>query len=220
MQKKDDLGRTGSTRRAFLSASAVTAVAAPLLTGTALAGTSPALTRKEPDQELRDLLHHVDAGRIEATVLRLTQFGTRHTASSQIDPVRGIGAATAWVFQQMQAIAATSSGRMTVQQQTFVQSVSSRIPVPTTITNVIATLRGTASPERFYVVTGHLDSRVTDVLNFTSEAPGAARARPAVPPPPVPRHAGVRHRRGGRGGTVRIGVHGRADEGGRRRCPG
>jgi hypothetical protein len=106
-------------------------------------------------------------------VLRLTQFGTRHTASSQTDPVRGIGAATAWVTQQMQAIAATSNGNMTVQQQTFVQPVSSNIPVPTTITNVIATLQGTASPERFYVVTGHLDSRVTDVLNFTDDAPGA-----------------------------------------------
>jgi hypothetical protein len=173
MQKNDDLGRKGSTRRAFLSASAVTAVAAPLLTGPALAGTSPAPTRQEPDQDLRDLLRHVDPDRIKATVLRLTQFGTRHTASSQTDPVRGIGAATAWVFGQMQAIAATSSGRMTVQQQTFVQPVSSRIPVPTTITNVIATLKGNASPERFYVVTGHLDSRVTDVLDFTSDAPGA-----------------------------------------------
>jgi hypothetical protein len=119
------------------------------------------------------MLREVDPGRIQATVLRLTQFGTRHTASSQTDPVRGIGAATAWVFGQMQAIAATSSGRMTVQKQTFVQPVSSRIPVPTTITNVIATLKGTASPERFYVVTGHLDSRVTDVLDFTSDAPGA-----------------------------------------------
>ena len=173
MQKNDDLGRNGSTRRAFLSASAVTAVAAPLLTGTALAGTSPALTQQEPDKGLRDLVRHVDADRIQATVLRLTQFGTRHTASSQTDPARGIGAATAWVFQQMQAIAATSSGRMTVQQQTFVQPVSNRIPVPTTITNVIATLKGNASPERFYVVTGHLDSRVTDVLNFTDDAPGA-----------------------------------------------
>jgi hypothetical protein len=122
---------------------------------------------------LRALLREVDPARIQATVLRLTQFGTRHTASSQTDPVRGIGAATAWVVEQMQAIAATSSGRMTVQQQTFVQPVSSRIPVPTTITNVIATLQGTASPERFYVVTGHLDSRVTDVLDFTSDAPGA-----------------------------------------------
>ena len=173
MENNDVLGGKGSTRRAFLSASAVTAVAAPLLSGTALAGTSPVLAGQEPDEQLRALLSGVDPDRIKATVLRLTQFGTRHTASSQTDPVRGIGAATAWVFEQMQAIAATSSGRMTAQEQTFVQPVSSRIPVPTTITNVIATLQGNASPERLYVVTGHLDSRVTDVLNFTSDAPGA-----------------------------------------------
>ena len=173
MENKDVLGGKGATRRVFLSASAVTAVAAPLLSGTALAETDPALARQAPDDGLRALLRHIDPDRIKATILRLVQFGTRHTASSQTDPVRGIGAATAWVYGQMQAIAATSSGRMTVQQQTFVQPVASNIPVPTTITNVIATLQGTASPERFYVITGHLDSRVTDVLNFTSDAPGA-----------------------------------------------
>jgi Peptidase family M28 len=168
-------GRAGATRRAFLSASAVTAVTVPLLGGTAVAATDlPAGgQQQQPDKELRDLLRQIDPERIKATILRLVQFGTRHTASSQTDPVRGIGAATAWVFQQMQAAAAPSGGRMTVQQQTFVQPVSSEIPVPTTITNVIATLKGTASPERFYVITGHLDSRVTDVLNFTSDAPGA-----------------------------------------------
>src|ERR1700757_4336125 len=125
------------------------------------------------DPNLRALLTQIDPSRIQATVQRLVSFGTRHTASSQTDPVRGIGAATAWVIGQMNAIAATSGGNMTVQQQTFVQPVSSRIPVPTTITNVIATLQGTASPQRFYVVTGHLDSRGTDVLDFTSDAPGA-----------------------------------------------
>ncbi|MCW2907603.1 MAG: aminopeptidase [Actinomycetia bacterium] len=173
MDNNNGLRRTGSTRRSFLSTTAVTALAAPLLTGTASASTNPAPARHQPGEELRALVREVDPARIRATVLRLTQFGTRHTASSQTDPVRGIGAATAWVFGQMQAIAATSSGRMTVQKQTFVQPVSNRIPVPTTITNVIATLRGNASPERFYVITGHLDSRVTDVLNFTSDAPGA-----------------------------------------------
>ncbi len=178
MENKDVRGRKGATRRVFLSASAVTAVAAPLLSGTVLSGTAlaetdPALARPAPDDGLRALLRDIDPDRIKATILRLVQFGTRHTASSQTDPVRGIGAATAWVYGQMQAIAATSSGRMTVQQQTFVQPVASNIPVPTTITNVIATLKGTASPERFYVITGHLDSRVTDVLNFTSDAPGA-----------------------------------------------
>ncbi|RZU24421.1 peptidase M28-like protein [Kribbella rubisoli] len=125
------------------------------------------------DAELRKLLRDVDPKRIGATIERLTEFGTRHTLSTQTDPVRGIGAATNWVAEQMGAIAATSGGRMTVQRQSFIQPVSSRIPVPTQITNVIATLKGTASPERFYVVTGHLDSRVTDVMDFTSDAPGA-----------------------------------------------
>ena len=170
-------GRKGPNRRAFLSASAVTAVAAPLITvstsASAATGARSVSARGSFDRDLRAMLSEIDPDRIGATILRLTQFGTRHTASSQTDPVRGIGAATAWVFEQMQAIAATSSGRMTVQQQTFVQPVSSNIPVPTTITNVIATLQGTASPERFYVVTGHLDSRVTNVLNFTDDAPGA-----------------------------------------------
>jgi hypothetical protein len=176
MSKNDDVlpPRKGTTRRAFLSASAVTAVAAPILTNTTLASASPALARQEPDPALRALLRQVDPDRIHATILRLTQFGTRHTASSQTDPVRGIGAATAWVTQQMQAIAATSNGNMTVQQQTFVQQpVPGRLVLPTSITNCIATLQGTANPQRFYVVTGHLDSRVTDLLDFTSDAPGA-----------------------------------------------
>src|SRR5690349_2539801 len=171
-------GLKGPSRRAFLSAAAVTAVAAPIVGQAAPARAAPAGLRSAQntgnfDPALRALIKQIDPDRIQATILRLTQFGTRHTASSQTDPVRGIGAATAWVTQQMQAIAATSGGNMTVQQQSFVQPVSSRIPVPTTITNVIGTLHGTASPERFYVVTGHLDSRVTDVLDFTSDAPGA-----------------------------------------------
>src|SRR5437868_2930861 len=173
MENKDVLGRAGSTRRAFLTASAVTAVAAPLLSGTALAETDPALSRQVPDPALRAMLREIDPDRIKATVLKLVSFGTRHTASSQTDPNRGIGAATDWVFSQMQAIAATSSGRMTVQEQSFVQPAGSRIPTPVKITNVIATLQGAASPQRFYVVTGHLDSRVTDVLDFTKDAPGA-----------------------------------------------
>ena len=176
MANNHSAGRTGATRRAFLSASAATAAAVPFLTltGTArAAATGPALIRRKHDDELRDLLRQIDPDRIQAIIEKLVSFGTRHTASSQTDPVRGIGAATAWVAQQMQGFAAASNGNMTVQQQTFVQPVSSNIPVPTTITNVIATLQGTASPARYYVVTGHLDSRVTNVLNFTNDAPGA-----------------------------------------------
>jgi hypothetical protein len=180
MASNDDSVSTGTSRRAFLSASAVTAtaVAAPIFSAAAPAGAATAATGFPStgqvfDPALRALLQQIDPARLQATVLRLTQFGTRNTLSSQTDPVRGIGAATNWVFDQMQAIAATSSGNMTVQKQTFVQPVSPNIPVPTTITNVIATLQGTASAQRFYVVTGHLDSRVTNVDDFTSDAPGA-----------------------------------------------
>ena len=145
MDRNSASGRTGATRRTFLSASAATAVAVPLLSA-ATPASAATLPKSEPDADLRRLLSEIDPARIEATITRLVQFGTRHTSSSQTDPVRGIGAATAWVYQQMQAIAATSSGRMTVQQQSFAQPVSPNIPVPTTITNVIATLQGTASP--------------------------------------------------------------------------
>ena len=174
MADKHSAGRLGATRRAFLSASAVTAATVPFLTGAARAAvTGPALVNRHPDPELRHLISQIDPDRIKATIEKLVSFGTRHTLSSQTDPVRGIGAATAWVASQMQAFAAASGGKMTVQQQTFTQPPSSRIPTPTQITNVIATLAGTATPARYYVVTGHLDSRVTDVLDFTSDAPGA-----------------------------------------------
>src|SRR6516225_6117699 len=179
MENNHVSGPKGPSRRAFLSAAGVTAAAAPLVSviapaSAASASVGSATNTGNFDPALRALISQIDPNRIQATIEKLVSFGTRHTASSQTDPVRGIGAATAWVFQQMQGFSAASNGNMTVQQQTFVQSVvPGRIPVPTTITNVIATLQGTASPQRFYVVTGHLDSRVTDVLDFTSDAPGA-----------------------------------------------
>src|SRR5262252_1046786 len=178
MEKNHVSSSKSPSRRAFLSASAVTAAAAPFVSviapaSAASASVGSASNTGNFDPALRALIRQIDPNRIQATIQRLTEFGTRHTASSQTDPVRGIGAATAWVCDQMQGFAAASNGNMTVQQQTFVQPVSSRIPVPTTITNVIATLQGTATPARYYVVTGHLDSRVTDVLDFTSDAPGA-----------------------------------------------
>ncbi|HEX2320352.1 MAG TPA: M28 family metallopeptidase [Streptosporangiaceae bacterium] len=185
MENKDVQRRSGSTRRTFLSASAATAVAAPIIAQSVTASAAPVagaagarsatiLPPSNFDPALRALIRQIDPNRIQATIENLVSFGTRHTASSQTDPNRGIGAATAYVTQQMQSFADASNGRMTVQQQTFTQQpVPGRIPVPTQITNVIATIKGTASPERFYVITGHLDSRCTDVLDFTSDAPGA-----------------------------------------------
>lgn len=126
-----------------------------------------------PDPTLRQILRDIDSNQLESSVRTLVGFGTRHTLSSQTDPVRGIGAATKWAYGKMQSYAAASGGRMTVALQSFVQAPTTRIPTPTPITNVVATLRGSTNPERVYIVSGHIDSRVTDVLNPNSDAPGA-----------------------------------------------
>jgi Peptidase family M28 len=185
----DSPERPGSapSRRTFLAAGATSAAAAAMLPLTAAPaeaapGAAPAHRAsgpgrperaQRPDAALRALLARVDQRRMEATVRRLVGFGTRHTLSVQDNPVRGIGAARDWIFGQMQGFAATSGGRITVVKQAFTQPAGGRIPTPTVITNVIATIRGTTSPDRVYVVTGHYDSRVTDVLNGVDDAPGA-----------------------------------------------
>lgn len=128
-----------------------------------------------PPADVRAMLNKVSVRNLQSDVQTLVEFGTRHSGSSQTDPVRGIGAAGAWLFNQLQADAATSGGAMTVERQTFVQPVSSSIPVPTTMTNVLAILQGTdpTAASRVYVVSAHYDDRVTDILNFTSDSPGA-----------------------------------------------
>lgn len=126
-----------------------------------------------PDERLRRLLGQVDSRRIERSVRTLAGFGTRHTLSSQDDPRRGIGAARDWLYEEMRRHAAGSGGRMSVELQSYVQQPADRIPVATRITNVVATIRGRRDPGRVHVFSGHYDSRVTDVMNATADAPGA-----------------------------------------------
>lgn len=167
-----------TSRRAFLTASA--ALGAASVTGVPAGaaelgdrGPGGPVRPQRPDAELRSLLRQVDERRVEATVRRLAAFGTRHTLSAQDDPGRGIGAARDWLFAQFQQVAAASGGRLSVELQSYVQPPADRIPVPTTITNVVATLHGSTDPGRVYVVSGHYDSRCSDVMDFTSDAPGA-----------------------------------------------
>lgn len=136
-------------------------------------GPGARLKPQRPDRELLAILKEIDEDRIEATVRKLVSFGTRHTLSSQTDPHRGIGAARDWIAAELRRYAAASGGRMTVTVPSYVQQPASRIPTPTRISNVVATLSGSTNSNRVYVVSGHYDSRVTDVLNFTSDAPGA-----------------------------------------------
>jgi hypothetical protein len=125
------------------------------------------------DRTLRDILRDVDPRRIRHTIETLVGFGTRHTLSTQTDPNRGIGAARDWIFHELQGYAAASHGRMTVEIQSYTQPIGVRVDTPTVISNVIATLRGSKDPGRTYVISGHYDSRVTDVMNRVDDAPGA-----------------------------------------------
>jgi hypothetical protein len=131
---------------------------------------------QSPERELKDMMRQVDNRRIQATIEKLVSFGTRHTESSMTDPNRGIGAAINYVFTTMQGYAATSNGRMTVALQTnHVAPIPGTIlnPNGTDITNVVATIRGSLTPDRIYVISGHLDSRCTIVTNNVCDAPGA-----------------------------------------------
>src|SRR5687768_8659305 len=112
METSDPTGRTGSTRRAFLAATAAAGAAGTLGPAATTAhaaegditghhGPGAPIRPQPPEHDLRRLLDRIDARRIEATVMRLVQFGTRHTLSSQDDPARGIGAATNWVYDTM-----------------------------------------------------------------------------------------------------------------------
>jgi Peptidase family M28 len=129
----------------------------------------------KPPRSTVAMLKEISSRKIERSIRALAGFGTRHTLSSQDDPNRGIGAARDWIFAEFQRIAAKSDGRLSVELQSFIQEPSERIPEPTRITNVVATLRGSqpASADRIYVVSGHYDSRCTDPLDAVCDAPGA-----------------------------------------------
>lgn len=125
------------------------------------------------DPEIEKMIREVSARRIEADIRKLVSFGTRNTLSVQDDPTRGIGAARDWIFAEFQKISADCGNCLTVEKQSFVQPAAPRIPQPTTLTNVIATLKGTADPSRFYIVSGHYDSMCSSPTNASCDAPGA-----------------------------------------------
>jgi Peptidase family M28/Fibronectin type III domain len=137
--------------------------------------TAPAKRGEGGERSASALLREIRTENVERSIRTLAGFGTRHTLSAQDDPVRGIGAARDWIYDEFTRHAQASGGRMTVELQSFIQEAGPRIPQPTRITNVVATLRGTdpASADRMYVVSGHYDSRCSDVLDAECDAPGA-----------------------------------------------
>ena len=126
-------------------------------------------------EHISRIVEEIDARNIERTIRKLVSFGTRNTLSTQTDPNRGIGAARDWLFSEFSKVADESGGRMTVEKQTFEQPKAARVPEPTMLTNLVATLKG-VQPEsagRTYIVSGHYDSMCTSPTDATCDAPGA-----------------------------------------------
>ena len=133
----------------------------------------PALAASAADHErLRQIAAAPDAGELRATVAALVAFGTRHTLSDSSSPTRGIGAARRWVRQRFERISAQCRQCLTIvtPAQPF---TGERIPAPAEVVDVVAIQQGSGDPDRVIVLTGHLDSRVSDVMDATSDAPGA-----------------------------------------------
>ena len=113
-----------------------------------------------------------DPAQLRTTVEKLVSFGTRHTLSSATDPKRGIGAARRWAATRFGEIGKGCGGCLTV-ETIGDQFTGPRAPNGVRVEDVLAIQRGTSDPDRVIIVQGHIDSRVSDVMDSTSDAPGA-----------------------------------------------
>jgi hypothetical protein len=138
----------------------------PLLLGAAAA------PLQNPPAKPGQIAAAVSQERLHATVEKLVGFGTRHTLSSQTDPRRGIGAALNWAADEFARYSRVCGNCLSVVRPSDTVS-GRRVPSPTKITDIVAIQRGTADPRRVVIITGHIDSRVTDVMNAAADAPGA-----------------------------------------------
>lgn len=145
-----------------------------LLPATIRAETPPSAPEDAVSARLDAIGRAPSPHRIEADIRKLVPFGTRHTLSDTASKTRGIGAATRWIFDEFTRISKACGGCLDVQYvRGTVKAGEPRIPRDTEITNVIAIQRGTADPNRYIIMSGDIDSRVSDVMNATSDSPGA-----------------------------------------------
>lgn len=127
------------------------------------------------DAEIKKYVAQVSSDSLKSYINKLVSFNTRHTLSSVNDQKQGIGAARNWVLEKFKEYVKNSGGRMEVYlQQEDIQPDGKRIDQVVSLGNPIAFLKGTdPNDKRIFLISAHLDSRVTDVMNRTSPAPGA-----------------------------------------------
>jgi hypothetical protein len=144
-------------------------VAATLVTAVAFAAPPPANTHPE----LREIAGAVKASNLHATDVALVGFGTRHTLSTTTSKTRGIGAARRWVAAQFETISQGCDGCLEIVTPSQVFTGSRMPEAGAEVMDVVAIQRGTTEPDRVIVMTAHLDSRRSDVMDATGDSPGA-----------------------------------------------
>lgn len=126
------------------------------------------------DQEnLHQIAAEISSERIGRDIETLVNFGTRHTLSDTHSKTRGIGAARRWIKKEFEAISAQCGGCLEVVYQSKTISGEKRIPDPVEVVSVISIQKGQTDPSRYVMMSGDIDSRVSDVMDAISDSPGA-----------------------------------------------
>ncbi len=131
------------------------------------------LATDEPATALYAIADAPKPGRIEADIKKLVSFGTRHTLSETQSDTRGIGAARRWIKAEFERISAACGGCLDVRYVSGVVENEKRIADATEVVSVIAIQKGSSDPNRYAIMSGDIDSRVSDVMDASSESPGA-----------------------------------------------
>ena len=129
----------------------------------------------QENQKIYDIIDAVSSDNIKQNIEKLVSFGTRHTLSDTLSKSRGIGAARRWIKSEFDKISETCDGCLEVfyQKNYFTPKDGDRIVKPVWINNVVAIQRGTTHPNRFIIMSGDIDSRISDPTNYTDDSPGA-----------------------------------------------
>ena len=163
---------TGAARQMFPRRATVSGLAGLGLAGAMIVATS-ASAQDEASARLAEIGKAPSPARIEADIRTLVGFGTRHTLSETESETRGIGAARRWVKAEFEKISAECGGCLEVFYVSDFVEGETRIPDRTEVVNVVAVQRGTLDPDRVVLMSGDIDSRVSDPLDGTSDSPGA-----------------------------------------------
>ena len=136
--------------------------------------TSSVTQAQRINTKIYDIIDAVSAERIEADITKLANFGTRHTLSDTISNTRGIGAARRWIKSEFDKVSSNCNNCLEVfYQNNIVKEDGRRIFKDVNVVNVVAIQRGTTYPNRYVIMSGDIDSRVTDANDATSDSPGA-----------------------------------------------